>query len=487
MKREDLVSRIKALEKENKLLRFVLDSIHEGVLVTDEKDRIIVYNQEAENTEGLSRNEMVGKVEEDAYGHVLGYNFDQLFTKAVRESGKPIVNAYHQYDIGHGNKTAILFNVLPYCENGEVAAVCTIGRNINQIKDFIVDTLEINNRLNMQNGKETSGAKYFLDDIIGESAAMKRLITQAKKIAKRDSPILIYGETGTGKELLASGIHNHSLFSSGPFITVNCAAIPDTLLESTLFGVTKGAFTGAVESPGLFEQANNGTLFLDEINSMPINLQAKLLRVIQEKSIRRIGGTNEILVNCRIISATNKRPKEMVDLGVIREDLFFRLSTIELKIPSLRERKEDIEYLLGYFIRKYNIRFGLFIEGVSWELEKILLQYDWPGNVRELENMVESSMNLVETKERILMPRHLSDYFIDKFKELHAYEPSADVKQQMQKRLMSYEKGLYEELLVKNNYNVAKIAKDFGVTRQNVYIRLKRLGISLPNSKSNNS
>ncbi len=481
MKKEDMLLQLKELKKENKVLRFALDNIHEGVLITDEKDVIVVYNKEVEKTEGIAREKMLGRVEKEAYGNIYNYNFDQLFTKAVRKSGEAIIGAYHEYDLGRGNKTAILFDVKPVVDKDKVIAVCTIGRNINQIKEFIVDTLETQQKFNRQLGKEISGAKYFFEDIIGESATMKRLIAQAKKVALRDSPILIYGETGTGKELLGSSIHNHSLYCDGPFVTLNCAAIPEALLESILFGVAKGSYTGAVEGAGLFEQANNGTLFLDEINSMPLNLQAKLLRAVQEKRVRRLGGSKEIPVNCRIISACNQSPQEMLHSNVIREDLFFRLATVELTIPPLREHKEDLEYLIGYFLQKCNIRFGLFVEDISQNLKELLHQYDWPGNVRELENFIESSMNLVEARERVLALRHLSDYFRDKFNSMEANSNCHhNLGQEIKDKMRAYERNLYKGLLIKYNYGIANLAKDLGMTRQNVYIRLKKLGIQLP-------
>lgn len=471
------------LEAENQLFRFALDKIHEGMYIIDQDRVIIEYNKVVEDTEGMSREDAIGKTEQEVYGNIPDFDFIQKFTEPVFKSKKPIINNYYEYRVRGGKKTAILMNVYPYIVKGEVKNVITIGRNINQVKDFIIQTLSMRNKLEVIHGKNPNGAKYFLDDIIGESAPMKRLITQAKKVARRDSPILIYGETGTGKELLANGIHNNSMFLDGPFVSVNCAAIPETLLESILFGVAKGSFTGAVENPGLFEQAEGGSLFLDEINSMPLNLQAKLLRVIQEKSVRRIGGAKEIPVNCRIISATNKSTKETISLGTMREDLFYRLSTVELKIPPLRDRKEDIQYLVGYFIQKYNVRFGLFVEGISPELQEMLRQYDWPGNIRELENMIESSMNLIETKERILTPRHLSDYFLEKFADL---EPVKECRypHMMRERLQQYEKKLLAESLVHNNYNVVKVAAEFGVTRQNIYHRLKKLGISVHTQKT---
>lgn len=222
------------------------------------------------------------------------------------------------------------------------------------------ETLAFEHQLKMKNGKNNNEAHYFLDSIIGSS--LDECKDMAKRIAQYDFPVLIIGETGTGKELFAQGIHNASQRCSGPFVSVNCAALPESLLESILFGTSKGSFTGAVDMPGLFEQAENGSLFLDEINSMPIPLQSKLLRTIQEKRIRRLGSKKEIPVNCRIISASNQNPFDIhaEKTAEIRPDFLFRLSTSVIQIPPLRERKEDIPELCKYFMRTCNQNKSIF-------------------------------------------------------------------------------------------------------------------------------
>ncbi len=390
-------------------------------------------------------------------------------------------DVYYEYNIGYGKKTSIIMSIYPYTVDGEVKNICTVGRNINHIKDFLIDTLGLENRRAVKSSDGKTGARYFFEDIVGKSEAMKRTVAMAKLVAKRDSPVLIYGETGTGKELMAQSIHNGSLFLDGPFVSVNCAAIPETLLESILFGVSKGSFTGAVEGPGLFEQADGGTLFLDEINSMPLTLQPKILRAIQEKTIRRIGGKQEIAVNCRIISAVNKAPKTVLENGIIRDDLFFRLATIELKIPPLRDRKEDIEYLVYEFIRKYNIRFGLFVEGISPELLEILLDYEWPGNIRELENLVESAMNLIGSEDVILRPSHLSDYFQEKFSGLSVKNAGLSLENRVDlplaAKMRCLEQSYLAAALAQSGGNVSKAAVKLGISRQNLHYRLRRLGI----------
>ncbi len=472
---------------ENELFRYVFDLIHEGVYITDENGTIIEYNRSVQETEGYSPEKILGKSEKEVYGGIPNYSFISKYSDPVRKNKKSYKDVYYEYSLGYGKKTAILMSLYPFIVDGKVKAVCTLGRNINQIKDFLVDTLSMRNYQKSHENSNDTGARYFFYDIIGESAVMKRTIARAKMVAKRDSPVLIYGETGTGKELMAQSIHNGSLFLDGPFVSVNCAAIPETLLESILFGVAKGSFTGAVEGPGLFEQAEGGTLFLDEINSMPLSLQPKILRAIQEKSVRRIGGSKEIPVNCRIISAVNKNPKEVLASGLIRDDLFFRLATIELKIPPLRDRKEDIEYLVHYFIHKYNVRFSLFIEGVSPAVSNLLMDYDWPGNIRELENFVESSMNIVTTEDRLLRSNHFSDYFQEKFAEMNddngRDSSDEDEKYDMKTRLLDYERKLLKESLIRNEYKIVEVAKEFGQTRQSIYQRLKKVGIEIGNKK----
>ncbi|QEK11122.1 AAA family ATPase [Crassaminicella thermophila] len=225
---------------------------------------------------------------------------------------------------------------------------------------------------------------------------MDQVKDKAKRVANSKSTVLIQGESGTGKELLARAIHNYSDRKNKPFIAINCAAIPDTLLESELFGYEEGAFTGARRGGklGKFQLANEGTIFLDEIGEMPIHLQTKLLRVLQEKSIEKIGGHKSIPIDVRVIAATNKNLESMVENEEFREDLFYRLNVIPIFIPPLRERKGDVKILLEYFLKVYNAKLSKNIYGFSTEVESVLLNYNWKGNVRELQNVVEYAVNM---------------------------------------------------------------------------------------------
>jgi len=235
------------------------------------------------------------------------------------------------------------------------------------------------------------------EEIIAESPAMKKVLSVVYKIAETEAPVLITGESGTGKEVIAKLIHELSPRKEGPFIKINCAAIPETLLEAELFGYEKGAFTGAVHSkPGLFELAEGGTLFLDEIGEMPLSLQAKLLRVLQDNTFRRLGSLKELKVNFRLITATNRDLQRMIEEGTFREDLYWRLNVIHLHLPPLRERKEDILPLVNYFIEKFNKKYRKEIKGVSQEALSALYHHPFPGNIRELENRIERGIILAE-------------------------------------------------------------------------------------------
>jgi arginine utilization regulatory protein len=225
---------------------------------------------------------------------------------------------------------------------------------------------------------------------------MRSAIRMARMSAASPSPIMISGETGTGKELFAQSIHNHSPRKKKPFIPVNCAAIPENLLEGILFGTSRGSFTGAIDKPGLFEQANGGTIFLDELDAMPLTLQVKLLRVIQEKKVRKLGSLKEIDLDVKILSSVGQQPLKIVQNGSLRMDLFYRMGVVSIMLPPLRERQEDMETLIQHFIAKYNQALGEKVESISSEVADLFVGYRWPGNVRELENVIERAALLSE-------------------------------------------------------------------------------------------
>lgn len=468
-----------ALEKENQLLRSIIDSIHEGVYAIDEKRVIILYNAEVEKSEGIKREYALGKQEEEVYAF-LENSFYEMYEKEVLRAGQPVIEQYFKYSLPDGRIINMIMSIYPFFYKGKLAGAYTIGRDTKQIDDFITKILELQRKVIMQTHKDSkTGARFFLDNIVGVSDKIRETIAFARKIASRYAPVLIVGETGTGKELFAQGIHNASLCSKGPFVPVNCAAIPDTLLESVLFGTVKGSFTGAGDIPGLFEQAENGTIFLDEINSMPLPAQAKLLRVIQDKVVRRIGSNKEIPINCRIISATNIDPFVDNPQQVIRSDLLFRLSSLVVKVPTLRDRIEDIDCLCAHIIMKYNVKYKLAVSKVSNELLALFKKYHWPGNIRELESVIESSMSFVDFQETVLDIQHLPEYLKERLAaKSNPIMYPIDRQETLHNIMKEMERKIIEEALKRNNWNVSKTAEGFGILRQNLHQKIRNLGIS---------
>jgi len=309
-----------------------------------------------------------------------------------------------------------------------------------------------------------------LKGIVAESYAMKQVADIAIRVAGSSSTVLITGESGTGKELIARLIHEKSQRKNGPFVAVNLAAIPESLIESELFGYEKGAFTGADrEKPGLIERAHGGTLFLDEIGELPLPLQVKLLRVIEEKEIQRLGGLKPKKVDFRLLTATNRDLEEMVKAGTFRDDLFYRINVIHIHIPPLRERKEDIPYLLEHFLKIYSAREAKKIKGFTREAYELLLRYHYPGNVRELENIVERAVVLsqgeyITTEELPLSLR----------KEIFPQEQEF---LSLDERIEAIERSIILEALKRNNWVKTRAARELGISERVLRYRIQKLGI----------
>ena len=312
-------------------------------------------------------------------------------------------------------------------------------------------------------------------EIIGESPAIRRLKEQIKTTGPTNSRVLISGENGTGKELVARAIHGQSLRAEKPFIEINCAAIPDTLIESELFGYEKGAFTGALSAKkGRFELADGGTLFLDEISDMSFATQAKVLRVLQEQRFDRVGGTKTLEVDVRVIAASNKNLPEEIKKGTFREDLYYRLNVIPLHIPPLRERKEDIPLLVQHFLQTIALEEGIKTKGITKEAIEVLMHYDWPGNVRELKNMIERLL--------ILFPHSTID--VKDLATFLGWEPSIHEPPLTQRSFSSlkdaraiFEKAYITQRLKEHNWNISKTAESLQIERSHLHRKIKLLGI----------
>lgn len=334
------------------------------------------------------------------------------------------------------------------------------------------------NKLMDQVNKENK-AHYIFNDIVSQSNVMTHVKKFAGEVAKNDSSIVLFGETGTGKELFAQSIHNASSRNNNPFVAINCGALPPNLVESTLFGYVPGAFTGADKKGeiGLFEKASGGTLFLDEISEMEINLQTKLLRVLQEEKIRKIGDEKAIEIDVRIIASTNKNLKDLVKKGQFREDLFYRLNVVDIKIPPLRKRGNDIIYLLEHFISEFNLLFGKNVTEASDSVLKILNDYDWPGNVREFKNCIERIFNIIDGN--TILVKHLPPYLTNNTSVIEVKQndfqlSSEDYKGELDQILEETESKAIEFALKRNDYNRTKTAEQLGISKTTLWRRMKK-------------
>lgn len=372
---------------------------------------------------------------------------------------------------------------LPIIKSGKILGAIELSRDITSIKEdtSLTQKKPISN-VKISPKLDKFSANYEFEDIITRNVEMKENIEKAKMVADSSSSILVYGETGTGKELYVQSIHNYSSRRHRPFIAQNCAALPETLFESILFGSVKGAFTGAVDKPGVFEQAHGGTLFLDEINSMPINLQAKLLRVLQDGIVRRIGDSIDRKVDVRIIAAMNIEPLKAVEVGQLREDLFYRLNVVNIKLVPLRERKEDIPLYVDFFIDEYNDKLQKNVRGISSEVEELFMRYNWPGNVRELQHVIEASINIVE--EDVIEFKHLPIYLYDKLKNNdeetiveHSQYNMLDGFRSLDDVMENLEEKMVIQALERSKGNITKAAEILNITRQRLYYKLDKYDI----------
>ncbi|MGJ9384171.1 sigma-54 interaction domain-containing protein [Salipaludibacillus sp. CF4.18] len=446
-----------------------------GVHVINETGKTIIYNKKMMEIESLSREDVINKDFLDVFLFEDGQASTLL--KALHEK-KEFRNMKQTYFNNKGKEIKTINNTFPIYDGDYVIGAMEIAKDVTKLEHLI--------RKNMESKGNT---RFTFDSIIGKSHAIQEVIENTKKTTRTPSSVLIVGETGTGKELFAQSIHNGSDRSSAPFISQNCAALPETLIESLLFGTKKGAFTGATERPGLFEEAEGGTLLLDEINSLSPMLQAKLLRAIQEKTIRRIGDTVDRKVNVRILSTINEDPIEAIANDRLRKDLYYRLSVVSLFIPALRERKDDIFLLIDFFIKKYNHLFQMHVKGISEEVVELFTQYDWPGNVRELEHVIEGSMNFIVREEEITLT-HLPYHFRNKSIVLtqrnpliSVYQGTVEDKQQPLRELKDYlfeaEEFYIKKALEQKNFHITNTAKELGLSRQTLQYRMKRLNITI--------
>ncbi len=457
------------------ILDSIITNIDIGIHAVDENGKTIIYNQSMADLEGLSIDEVHGKSILEIFPS-LTTETSTLLT--VLKSKKPIYNQRQTYLNNHGKQITTINSTIPIRLTTAKYGALEIAKDITREKELTERVEYLQHELASIDLGDEKLKGYTFKNLIGEDDNFVNTIGFAKKAAQSSSTVLLYGETGTGKELLAQSIHNESSRKSKSFIAQNCAALPDTLLEGILFGTAKGSFTGAINRPGLFEQADGGTLLLDEINSMGLQLQAKLLRVLQEGCVRRIGGLSDIPIDVRIIATTNEEPLETVKKGILRKDLYYRLNVISISIPPLRERKNDIALLVEHFIKKYNVRLNKDVWYVSNDVKQAFLSYDWPGNVRELENLIESAMNMIN-KEHIIKPAHFSqDVYKVLFSEkTNRYSLNINNNKSLDEIVEDVEKALIEEAMRDTNGNIAQASRKLGIKRQTLQHKLKKYSL----------
>jgi arginine utilization regulatory protein len=458
------------------ILKLISENISSGIFIVNKKGIVVFYNQSANDLAGLNEENAIGK-------HML-----EIFPKLTEETstiiralttGKVIKNYVQNYYNYKGKLVTILSNTVPFYENGEIEGAIEIFSDVDQYRN--INQSKYNKK---QESNIIDKAHYTINDIVGVSRAVEDIKIKIKKIADSKSPVLVYGETGTGKELVVQSIHNLSQRCDKPFIAQNCAAIPGTLLESILFGTALGSFTGAKDSKGLIEAADGGTLFLDEINSMDIMLQAKLLRVLQEGQIRRIGENKTRFVDVRVITASNQNPYKAIEEGRLRSDLFYRLNVINFSLLPLRERSEDLEVLSYYFLYEFNRELNKNIKGFTNDVVEFFRNYNWPGNVRELRHSIEHAVNMTEKDVISIedLPKYvdISHKAADYIQENRGEEKNViNINEPLDEMLNEYERKIISESLKRNDYNIVKTSKGLNIPRQTLYYKMKKLGIKV--------
>ncbi|SHJ17624.1 PAS domain S-box-containing protein [Dethiosulfatibacter aminovorans DSM 17477] len=464
--RLNLDKQLTSMNEYKSLLQALFQAVQDAISVVDENGNHIMINPAYTRITGITTDEIYGK----------GANYDiaegeSVHMKVLRTK-KPVGNT--KVTTKPSGKVVIARGA-PIIVGDKLKGSVVILHDISEIKQLTTKLNEAEKRI-----RELS-AKYAFDDIIGKSQVMNEAKEKMIKASKVPATVILKGESGTGKEMFAHAIHNESSRRDNQFIRVNCAAIPETLLESELFGYEEGAFTGAKKGgkKGYFEEANNGTIFLDEISEINLKTQVKLLRVLQEKEITRVGGVKPIHVNVRVISATNVNLKDKIERGEFRDDLYYRLNVFPIDIPPLRNRLDDIELLTERFIEKLNVEYGRNIKGISLKALAELKRHDWPGNVRELENIVGRSIISMNANEQIILKEHLpllTNMGIrnngDHYDEIEDGEIST-----LAEAADAFEEDYLRKAYELCDYNKTLTAKKLGISIRSLYYKMEKYDI----------
>jgi transcriptional regulator with PAS, ATPase and Fis domain len=442
----------------------IFDPVPVPIILIDKDTKVVMINQIFADFLNRPKEDIIGEKVEDVDTKT---RFPHVFkTKKAEIAWK------HKFDNG---RTAIVHRIPVLDQNNEVlyGFGLLLFQDVKEFKDIIEKNKLLETALDhaKEQLKEIRGAKYSWDSILGNSERMVQANYMSRKAAQTRSNVLLLGESGTGKELFAHAIHNGSDRAHEKFVKINCAAIPSELLESELFGYDEGAFTGAKKGGkiGKFELARGGSIFLDEIGEMSLKMQAKLLRVLQEKEIERVGGTKTITTDVRVIAATNRDLNKMVEDGEFREDLFYRLNVMAIEIPPLRHREGDVEPIARKLLEKISLDLGKYVLDISQEALKYLLSYDWPGNVRELENVLERAINLADGD--IILPLHLPYYITQaKLNKRKKVGTLRDIVEETEKEMIL-------TVLKETKGNKLKTSEILDISRSSLYDKLEKYGL----------
>ena len=475
----------------------LFEVLEEAIYIIGTREELLYMNRAAEKLDGLALAECRGRTIHELY------NLNDTPSLRALRTGQPVKEIAFRYNV-NGLEVFQICNARPIIKDGRVVGAFTIQRDVTKLKEVIENNLKMQQELSPSasgsGGRGPQAGPPDFKNLIGKHPLFQECLDMADMTSQRDSHVMLVGKTGTGKEVLAKRIHNLSPRRGRPFLAINCAAIPEALLEGILFGTAKGVYTGAVERKGLFEQAQGGTLFLDELNSMSLYSQSKLLRVLEDKELQHLGGKDKIKVDVRIISSTNVAPREAMERNQIREDLFYRLAVVNINIPELAARRGDILLLSDHFISLYNKEFGKNILGLSEDIRLFFLKYHWPGNVRQLRHSIESAMNFVTRNEKYIRKRHLPQYlfgadfrgfFSDETMNAGPPQPvqeapgrpaddnpeQAPNRDSVFSRIRDKEKQLITQALVANSGNITKAARQLNLPRHGLVYRIKKYGL----------
>jgi PAS domain S-box-containing protein len=460
----NLDKQLNNLNEYKSLLQAVFSAVQDAISVVDTKGYHIMVNPAYTKVTGISAEEIMGK-----YANYDLKEGDSLHIKVLKTK-KPVKNTKI---VTKPSGKVVIAQAAPILVDNKLKGSVAVLHDITEIRNLTKELSEAQKRI-----RELS-AKYSFDDIVGKCKNIIEAKEQLIKAANVPATVLLKGESGTGKELFAHAIHNEGTRKENQFVRVNCAALSETLLESELFGYEEGAFTGAKKGgkKGLFEEANNGTIFLDEISEISSNTQVKLLRVLQEKEITRVGGVKPIHVNVRVVAATNEDLYKLVKEGKFREDLYYRLNVFPIQIPPLRERKKDIDFLVKKFINKYNIEYGRNVNRIDNRALNILKQYDWPGNVRELENVIGRAMINMSFNEVEINDTHLPILFSEQNNINSEIIDKKSEYKSLSQALENYEKKYIEKIYYQEDKNKTKTAEKLNISIRSLYYKFSRYGI----------